>query len=114
MNQEIISHMTQFWRKPTADKLRALRYHFKTGLWNHFCPQIPFPTRLPHGGWWLARNDLLSDAVFARICDGSDVKFLERFLREATTVVDIQRSARAFVDARDRAKQELIGNQAAI
>ena len=89
MNHEIISHMIQFWRKPTADKLRALRYRLKTGLWNHFCPQIPLPTRLPHGGWWLARNDLLSDAVFARICDGSDVKFLERFLREATTVVDI-------------------------
>jgi FkbM family methyltransferase len=89
MTQEVSSPMAQFWRKPTADKLRALRYRFKTGLWNHVFPRIPLPTRLPYGGWWLARNDLLSDAVFARILDGPDVKCLERFLGEATTVIDI-------------------------
>jgi len=32
----------------------------------------------------------------------------------ATTPADVERSARAFVDARDRAKQELVGKQAAI
>lgn len=89
MTREITSNMVRFWRKPTADKLRILRYRFKTGVWNHICPQIPLPTRLPHGGWWLARNDLLSDAVFAGIFDGPDVKFLERLLREATTVIDV-------------------------
>lgn len=89
MTQEIPSDMVHFWRRPAADKLRILRYRFKTGLWNHICPQIPLPARLPHGGWWLARNDLLSDAVFAGIFDGPDVKFLERFVREATTVIDI-------------------------
>lgn len=89
MTQEITSHVVQFWRKPTADKLRALRYRFKTGVWNHICPQVPLPTRLPHGGWWLARNDALSDAVFARIFDKPSIRFLERFLREATTVIDI-------------------------
>jgi FkbM family methyltransferase len=89
MSQEISSHLVQFWRKPSADKWRALRYRFKTGVWNHVCPEIPLPTRLSYGGWWLARNDALSDAIFARIFDGPDVRFLERFLGEATTVVDI-------------------------
>jgi len=89
MNEEISSQFVQFWRKTTADKVRAFRYRFKTGLWNRLCPRIPLPTRLSHGGWWLARNDALSDAVFARIFDGPDVKFLERFLEEATTVIDI-------------------------
>jgi FkbM family methyltransferase len=89
MTQKISSRMVQFWRKRTADKLLALRYRFKTGLWNNIFPQIPLPTRLPHGGWWLARNDLLSDAVFAGFFDGPDVKFLERFVEEAMTVIDI-------------------------
>jgi FkbM family methyltransferase len=89
MTQGIDSHLVQFWRKPAADKLRSLRYHFKTGLWNRLCPRIPLPTRLPYGGWWLAGNDLLSDAVFAGVFEGPDVKFLERFLVEATTVIDI-------------------------
>lgn len=78
-----------FWRKTNADKVRALRYRFKTNLWNRFCPQIPLPTRLPLGGWWLARNDFLSDAIFARIFDVPSVKFLERSVREGTTVIDI-------------------------
>lgn len=89
MTHGMSSHLVQFWRKPSPDKLRALRYRFKTGVWNRVCPQIPLPTRLPHGGWWLARNDALSDAIFARIYDGPEVRFLERFLGEATTVIDI-------------------------
>jgi FkbM family methyltransferase len=89
MSQGIRSHLVRFWRKSAADKLRALRYHFKTHVWNRVCPGIPLPTRLHHGRWWLARNDALSDAVFARIFDGPEVRFLERSLGEATTVIDI-------------------------
>jgi len=89
MTHALTSHLVQFWRKTTADKLRALRYRFKTQVWNRLCPGIPLPTHLPYGGWWLARNDPLSDAVFARTFDGPDVRFLERFLGDATTVIDI-------------------------
>jgi FkbM family methyltransferase len=69
--------------------MQSLRYRFKTRLWNQLCPEIPLPARLSHGGWWLARNDALSDAVFGHIFNGPEIKFLERVLENGTKVIDI-------------------------
>jgi len=89
MNHGMMSRAAQFWRKSSTEKVRALRYHFKTEVWNRMCPGVPLLTRLPHGEWWLARNDALSDGVFARIFDGPDIKFLECALAEGMTVIDV-------------------------
>jgi len=86
---EIASLPGRFWRKSRLEKMQSLRYRFKTGVWNQICPEIPLPARLPYGGWWLARNDALSDAVFAQIFNGPEIKFLKRVLENGTTVIDV-------------------------
>lgn len=86
---EIASLAGCFWRKSRAEKIQSLRYRFKTRVWNQLCPEIPLPVRVSYGGWWLARNDALSDAVFAQIFNGPEIKFLERVLEDGTTVIDV-------------------------
>lgn len=89
MTSGIISPRSGFWRKSTSEKVQALRYRFKTGVWNKLCSRVPLPTRLPDGMWWLAWNDALSDGAFARILDGPEIKFLEGFLRHGMTTIDV-------------------------
>jgi hypothetical protein len=53
--------MWRFLRKLWPEKVSSLRYRFKR-LWNKAVPFVPLPTRLPWGDWWLAWNDVCSDA----------------------------------------------------
>jgi SAM-dependent methyltransferase len=59
-----LQRLHRFLRKPWPEKVRSLRYRFKR-LWNKAVPFVPLPTRLPWGDYWLAYNDVCSDAVFA-------------------------------------------------
>lgn len=67
---------------------QGLRFRFKK-VWNGVFPSIPLPVRLPYGGWWLAVNDVCSDAVFVGNFEEDDAEFVNRFLRAGMTFVDV-------------------------
>jgi FkbM family methyltransferase len=74
--------------KPLPKKIRGLRYRFKR-LWNQLMPWLPLPTGLPYGGWWLARNDVCGDAIFAGGFEEAERRFVEDYLKAGMTVLDI-------------------------
>jgi FkbM family methyltransferase len=45
--------------------------------------------RLPHGAWWLARNDDAGELILARRFETAEVSFVERFLKPGMTVLDL-------------------------
>jgi len=83
------SRASRFWDKPLPLKLQAIRYHFKVNVWNPFCGRVPLPVRLPWGGWWLAGDDVFSDAVFAGITQEPQCQFIARLLKPGMTAMDI-------------------------
>jgi len=85
----MLARLNDFWKKSPELRSQALRYHFKTKLWGRTFPWIPLPLRLPFGAWWLSYNDALSDAVFAGFLDGSNQKFLARYLRPEMIAIDV-------------------------
>ncbi len=82
------SSFLRFLHKSWPEKLSSIRFRFKY-LWNLAFPSIALPVRLPYGGWWMARNDVCSDAIFAGNFEERERRFTERFLREKMTVLDI-------------------------
>lgn len=83
-----VERIARFLRRPWRDQITIARFRFKV-LWNRFCPSAPFPVRLPYGGWWLAVNDVCSDEIFTGSFEKPEQCFVERFLKEGMTVVDI-------------------------
>lgn len=83
------SRLMRFLEKPFHLKVQALRYHFKTRVWNRLLPRLAIPVRLPWGGWWLARDDVMGDAVFAGLVPGVVKYYLEQVLRPGKSAVDI-------------------------
>lgn len=77
-----------FFRKPWQDKAISIRFNFRS-LWVRLFPAIPFPIRLPYGGWWLATNDSCSEAIFRDKFEEAEWRFVERFLQERMTALDI-------------------------
>lgn len=77
-----------FLRKPWRDKAISVRLRFKT-LWLQLFASIPLPIRLPYGGWWFATNDTSSDSIFTCNFEEAEWRFVERFLKEGMTVLDI-------------------------
>ncbi len=80
--------LRRFLQKPAAAKTQSLRFRVKR-LWHALLPWIPLPIRLPFGGWWLAWNDVCSDAVFSGGFEMAEWRFVERFLTPGMTVLDI-------------------------
>jgi len=58
-------------------------------MWNFLFPSVPLLVHLPYGGWWLAQNDVCSDAVFTGNFEEGERRFVERFLRPGMVVLDI-------------------------
>lgn len=58
-------------------------------LWNLLFSHIPLPVRLPYGGWWLAIDDVLSDAILTGTYEKAEQRFIEQFLKEGMIVLDI-------------------------
>jgi hypothetical protein len=50
---------------------------------------IPLPIRLPYGGWWINRNDTVSNMISHRKFEEAEWQFVDRFLKKGMTVVDI-------------------------
>jgi FkbM family methyltransferase len=78
----------RFFRAPWPDKVRGIRYRFKRA-WSRVLPSVPLPVRLPYGGWWLAGDDQMDDAVFTGNFDDSERRFIQGFLKPGMTVLDI-------------------------
>ena len=77
-----------FSRKPWPEKLYGVRFRLKR-MWNFLFPSVPLLVHLPYGGWWLAQNDVCSDAVFTGNFEEGERRFVERFLRPGMVVLDI-------------------------
>jgi FkbM family methyltransferase len=77
-----------FFRKSWRDKAISIRFNFRS-LWLRSFSAIPFPIRLPYGGWWLATNDPCSEAIFRDKFEEGEWRFVGRFLQERMTVLDI-------------------------
>lgn len=65
-----------------------LRYWFKV-LYNKLFPNLPLPIILSNGLLWIAVNDVGNDWVFAGCYEQYERKFIEKFLKEGMTVLDI-------------------------
>ena len=83
-----LERLQRFMRKPVRRQLLALRIR-SWCLWKRCAPGIPYPLRLPYGGWWLAVNDVCSDAIVAGTFEEAESRFLESALREGMVVLDI-------------------------
>jgi FkbM family methyltransferase len=77
-----------FFEKPWTEKVYSIRHRFIL-MWGEVLPSLPLPVRLPYGGWWLARNDECSTAVFTGNFEQCEHRFVERFVKEGMTVLDI-------------------------
>jgi FkbM family methyltransferase len=47
------------------------------------------PMRLSYGAWWLARSGMLDERLIAGEFEGSEIRFVQRFLKPGMTVLDI-------------------------
>jgi FkbM family methyltransferase len=75
----------QFWSKPLPEKARSVSDSLK-----RLASEIAMPIRLPFGAWWLARRrDELGRTLLTRGFEDLERHFVQRFLREGMTVLDI-------------------------
>ena len=58
-------------------------------LWNRVLPGVPLPLRIAPGFWWIARRDVISDALFSGTFETSGRAFLTSFLEPGMTVLDV-------------------------
>src|SRR5882762_3932319 len=71
-----------------ADKVHGIRYRFKRA-WSRVLPSVPLLVWLPYGGWWLAGDDKMGDAVFTGNFEDGERQFIQGFLKPGMTVLDI-------------------------
>jgi len=58
-------------------------------IWNRILPAVPVPLRISPGFWWIARRDVVSDALFSGAFERSGRAFLKSFLAPGMTVFDV-------------------------
>jgi FkbM family methyltransferase len=73
-----------FLLKPWDAKVRSAKYR-----WLKWSPGIPLPIKLPYGAWWLAEYDFCGGAIILGGFEDTEQSFIQRFLRQGMTVVDI-------------------------
>jgi FkbM family methyltransferase len=56
---------------------------------NHWVRALPFPFRLPHRIWWIARNDAMSRMILGGSFETAERAFVDRFLQPGMTVLDV-------------------------
>lgn len=84
----LLRRLYRFLRKPWSEKVKSLRFRFKRLLRRIFT-FMPLPMRLPFGGWWIAWNDVCSDAIFIGSFEEAEWRFVERFLQPGMVALDI-------------------------
>jgi len=76
--------LRRFLRKPFREKAKALK-----NRWNLFLSNIPVPTRLSLGFWWMRRNDNLAETLLKGVFEAAELAFVQKFLQPGMTVLDI-------------------------
>jgi len=79
-----LPRLRRFLRKPIREKAAALQ-----NRWNVFVSNIPVPTRLPSGFWWMKRNDNMIQQLVSASFETAEITFVEKFLQPGMTVLDI-------------------------
>jgi FkbM family methyltransferase len=77
-----------FLRKSWPEKISAVQFRFRS-LWFRLFPSIALPAHLPYGGWWIDRNDTVSNMISQGEFEKAEWHFVNHFLRKGMTVVDI-------------------------
>jgi FkbM family methyltransferase len=57
--------------------------------WLRHLPAIPLPIRVPHVGWWLARNDVCGQSLVLNAYEKQERVVVESMLAAGMTVLDI-------------------------
>lgn len=83
-----LNRFYRFLQKPWEEKVVTARCRLKS-IWFQLFPSTPLPIRLPYGGWWLAEKDIFSDSIFTDNYERAEWRFVERFVKEGMTVLDI-------------------------
>jgi FkbM family methyltransferase len=78
----------RFFRAPWPDRIHGIRYRFKRA-WSKFFPSVPLLVWLPYGGWWLAGDDEMDDAVFTGNFEDGERRFIQWLVKPGMTVLDI-------------------------
>jgi FkbM family methyltransferase len=79
-----LQRLWRFMRKPWPEKVRSIGNH-----WVRAFAGVPFPLRLPHRIWWIARNDAMSRMILGGTFETADRAFVDRFLQPGMTVLDV-------------------------
>src|SRR5665213_2290480 len=58
-------------------------------VWHRVLPDFPLPLRVAPGIWWLARNDAVSDDLFAGIFERGERRVFAALLKPGMAVLDI-------------------------
>jgi FkbM family methyltransferase len=88
ISQSVLTRLHRFLHQSWQERVQSVRFRLKR-VWNRIVPFAPLPVRLPFGSWWLAWNDVCSDAIFTGGFEEAEWHFVERFLQPGMTVLDI-------------------------
>lgn len=80
----VLQRLQRFVFKPWSEKVSSLGYR-----WVRTHRTARFPLRLPHGIWWIARNDAMGQMVLSGTFEPAEQAFVGRFLRPGMTVLDV-------------------------
>ena len=58
-------------------------------VWHRVLPDLPLPLRISPGLWWIARNDVVSDGLFAGTFELSERAVFASLIKPGATVLDI-------------------------
>ena len=58
-------------------------------VWHRVLPDFPLPLRVQPGFWWLARNDAISDGLFAGTFERGERRVFAALIQTGMTVLDI-------------------------
>ena len=83
-NRSLLARGRRFVRKPWREKLHAVGFH-----WVKRVPWVPFPVRLPFGGWWLAADDGVGHHILSADYEAAEWRFVAVFLQPGMTVLDV-------------------------
>lgn len=86
------SRAVRFLRKSRSQQAASLWTRFKRA-WRWLMPTVPLLARLPGGGWWLVRDDVVGDAVFSGTFELAETAFVRGFVQPGMTVFDVGANA---------------------
>ena len=80
----LAQRVKRFLSRPNRQKYAVVARHL-----HRWIPIVTVPVPLPHRGWWLARNDHMSQRIIDGKFETTEISFVRRFLQPGMTVLDI-------------------------